>query len=168
MFAQDYDRSGPFSRGGGAGFRAGRGMMEPAILMALDEKPMHGYEIISTIEERSHGVWRPSAGSIYPTLQLLNEKDFITAEEKDGKKVYTLTDLGKKEVDNAKEHHDSTWNERIGSLRNMHAYRHELGETMKLMKIIFKKGTDEQKDQFSEAIQSFKHRLEQIIEEGAS
>ncbi len=175
MFAHTHSRSGPFGRrGGGFGshhreeklnaFRAGRGMMEPAILQALDEKPMHGYEIISTIEERSHGVWRPSAGSIYPTLQLLEEKDFITAEDKDGKKTYSLTATGKKEADEAKKLHNKLWEERIGSLRDMHAYRQDFGEIMKLMRTIFRGGTDQQKDQLSEAIQNFKHQLEEISE----
>lgn len=55
-------------------FRAGRGMMEPAILAALSERPMHGYEIISYLEKRSQGYWRPSPGSVHPTLQPLEKK----------------------------------------------------------------------------------------------
>ena len=178
MFTNNHEQPHPFSRGHGgfgpgfhgmnknpSGFRAGRGMMEPAILQALDEKPMHGYEIISTIEERSHGIWRPSAGSIYPTLQLLEEKDFIVSKEHKGKKVYSLTELGKDKADEDKKLHDAVWDERIGSLKNMHAYRHELGEAMKLMRTIFRKGSDEQKDQLSTAIHSFTNRLKEITQE---
>lgn len=76
--------------------RLQRGDMTPIILHVLQEKPMHGYELIRTFEERSHGFWRPSAGSIYPTLQLLEEQELVVGKEQDGKKVYELTEKGQK------------------------------------------------------------------------
>jgi DNA-binding PadR family transcriptional regulator len=57
---------------------------------------MHGYEMIKEIEERSGGIWRPSAGSIYPTLQLLEESGLIAGTEEDGKRRFSLTDEGRK------------------------------------------------------------------------
>src|SRR6266540_2432552 len=78
--------------------QARRGDMRPIILSALQTGPMHGYEIMRHLEEKSHGMWRPSPGSIYPTLQLLEEQELVTGEEKDGKKVYSLTDKGHKEA----------------------------------------------------------------------
>ncbi len=56
---------------------------------------MHGYEMIKEIEERSGGYWRPSAGSIYPTLQLLEEQGLIAGEETEGKRLFSLTDEGR-------------------------------------------------------------------------
>ncbi len=56
---------------------------------------MHGYEMIKEIEERSGGYWKPSAGSIYPTLQLLEEQGLISGEEVDGKRLFTLTEDGR-------------------------------------------------------------------------
>ena len=55
---------------------------------------MHGYEMIKEIEERTQGAWTPSAGSIYPMLQLLEEEGLIQAEESGGKRRFTLTDTG--------------------------------------------------------------------------
>lgn len=55
---------------------------------------MHGYQIIAEISERSGGAWKPSAGSVYPTLQLLSDEGLITAEEQGGRKTYSLTDAG--------------------------------------------------------------------------
>jgi DNA-binding PadR family transcriptional regulator len=55
---------------------------------------MHGYELIKEIEERSQGAWTPSAGSIYPTLQMLEDEGLIRGEETDGKRRFTLTDAG--------------------------------------------------------------------------
>jgi len=59
---------------------------------------MHGYEMITELEERTGGRWRPSAGSIYPTLQLLEDEGLVTAEEVDGRKVFSLTESGQKAV----------------------------------------------------------------------
>jgi DNA-binding PadR family transcriptional regulator len=89
----DNQFGGGFFRGGP---RMGRGDMSPLVLHVLLEKPMHGYEIIRKLEEDSHGFWRPSPGSIYPTLQLLEEQDLVVSKEESGKKVYSLTDEGRK------------------------------------------------------------------------
>jgi DNA-binding PadR family transcriptional regulator len=80
------------------GSRMGRGDVRAAVLALLAEKPMHGYQIIQEIEERSHGSWKPSPGSVYPTLQLLADEGLIDVEESKGRKTYSLTDAGKAEV----------------------------------------------------------------------
>ncbi|ROS61384.1 PadR family transcriptional regulator [Frigoribacterium sp. PhB160] len=77
------------------GSRAPRGEVRAAILALLSERPMHGYQIIHEIDERSGGDWKPSAGSVYPTLQLLADEGLISAEETDGRKVWSLTDTGR-------------------------------------------------------------------------
>ncbi len=80
------------------GTRAGRGEVRTAVLALLAEQPMHGYQIIHEIEERSGGSWKPSAGSVYPTLQLLADEGLISAEESNGRKIYSLTDEGREAV----------------------------------------------------------------------
>jgi len=77
------------------GGRRRRGDVRVAILALLTERPMHGYEMIQELEERSDGMWRPSAGSIYPTLQLLEDEGLIVGEEHEGKRRFTLTDAGR-------------------------------------------------------------------------
>jgi DNA-binding PadR family transcriptional regulator len=79
--------------------RARRGDVRGAILALLAEEPMHGYEMIQRLEERTGGRWRPSAGSIYPTLQLLEDEGLVSAEEVDGRRVFKLTDEGAKAVE---------------------------------------------------------------------
>lgn len=81
------------------GGRARRGDVRAAILSLLNERPMHGYEMIRELESRSGGVWRPSAGSIYPTLQLLEDEGLITGEQSGGKRLFSLTDLGRAEAE---------------------------------------------------------------------
>jgi len=80
------------------GTRMGRGDVRAAVLALLVEQPMHGYQIIHEIEERSGGSWKPSAGSVYPTLQLLADEGLISAEESNGRKTYSLTDAGRDEA----------------------------------------------------------------------
>lgn len=75
--------------------RMGRGDIRTAILAALTDAPMHGYQIIQAIETRTNGAWKPSPGSIYPTLQLLSDEGLVTAEQDGERKVYSLTDAGK-------------------------------------------------------------------------
>ncbi|WP_420120802.1 PadR family transcriptional regulator [Nakamurella sp.] len=76
--------------------RAGRGDVRSAVLALLAEQPMHGYQIIQEIERRSHGAWKPSPGSVYPTLQQLEDEGLVRAAEQDGRRVYRLTDDGRR------------------------------------------------------------------------
>jgi DNA-binding PadR family transcriptional regulator len=83
-------------RGGGRRLR--RGDIRTALFVALTDGPGHGYELISRLEEKSGGTWRPSPGSVYPTLQLFEDEGLVRAEERDGKRVYVLTDAGRIEA----------------------------------------------------------------------
>lgn len=95
-------RGGPF-RGGPPFFgpprRAGRGDIRSAILTLLGEEPMHGYQIIRELGRRSGGAWQPSPGSVYPTLQQLQDEGLVRSTEADGgKRVFELTDEGRAEA----------------------------------------------------------------------
>ncbi|WP_341946681.1 PadR family transcriptional regulator [Microbacterium sp. LWH11-1.2] len=85
------------------GSRMARGDVRTAVLSLLAEKPMHGYQIINEIAERSGGTWKPSAGSVYPTLQLLADEGLISAEEQNGRKTYSLTEAGRAVADESSE-----------------------------------------------------------------
>jgi DNA-binding PadR family transcriptional regulator len=95
---------GPFGRGGfgpgdaffGRGRRAGRGDIRAAILALLAEESMHGYQIIRELSERTGGAWNPSPGSVYPTLQQLEDEELVTERKSDtGRRVYELTEAGR-------------------------------------------------------------------------
>jgi DNA-binding PadR family transcriptional regulator len=81
-------------RGSRRGHRVGRGDVYAATLLLLEERALHGYEIIQLTTERSGGQWRPSAGSIYPALQLLEDQGYIEGEQQEHRRVYHLTDAG--------------------------------------------------------------------------
>jgi DNA-binding PadR family transcriptional regulator len=91
---------GPPWAGRGRG-RMRRGDIRVALLRALLDGPAHGYEIISRLEEKSGGLWRPSPGSVYPTLQMLEEEELLRSHEDSGKKVYELTDSGRAEAESS-------------------------------------------------------------------
>ncbi|HET6681176.1 MAG TPA: PadR family transcriptional regulator [Gemmatimonadaceae bacterium] len=97
----------PFARRGGPG-RGRRSMFESGevkyvILRLLKEKPMHGYEVMKALEEKTAGCYSPSAGTVYPTLQLLEDEGYLRLEEAGGKKVYHITPEGEAFLD---EHRD--------------------------------------------------------------
>src|SRR5216117_3948621 len=70
------------------------GDMKYVILKLLKDKPRHGYEVMKELEERMHGCYSPSPGTVYPTLQWLEDEGLVRSREVDGKKVYEITDAG--------------------------------------------------------------------------
>jgi DNA-binding PadR family transcriptional regulator len=99
----------------------GRGDIRTAILLALAEEPMHGYQVIQAIETRSRGEWKPSPGSIYPTLQLLSDEGLVVSEQVGERKVYSLTEAGRQvAAESAAEPHPSDlrrpWNDERAAL----------------------------------------------------
>jgi DNA-binding PadR family transcriptional regulator len=103
----DHGRSRDRSRGRGVrgdgpgrprGARSKRGDIRTALLTVLMEGPGHGYDIMQRVEEKTGGAWRPSPGSVYPTLQLLGDEGFVTSIERDGKRVFEITEAGTAEA----------------------------------------------------------------------
>ena len=92
-----------------------RGVFKYIILQYLKDKPHHGYEIIRALEERFHGLYSPSAGTIYPRLQRLEEHGLVTSTEQDGKKIYAITREGlrflseNRELEQAIDNHLNDW-----------------------------------------------------------
>ncbi len=69
--------------------------MKYVILRLLQDKPMHGYEVMKALEEQTHGCYSPSPGTVYPTLQWLDDEGLVESENREGKKVYAITDAGR-------------------------------------------------------------------------
>ena len=90
---------GPFGRrwgGFGRGERFfGRGDLKYALLELLQERPMHGYEMMKALQEQTRGLYTPSPGSVYPTLQMLEDRGFVTGSDEGGKRVYQITEAGR-------------------------------------------------------------------------
>lgn len=92
--------------------RARRGAIRASVLHLLSERTMHGYDLINEFAERSGGRWKPSPGSIYPTLAHLEDEGLIRGVDEDGRRRFELTDEGRSWLAEHPEH-ESAW-ERAG------------------------------------------------------
>ena len=106
MFKDRIFRGERFFRGPWRESSFQKGDLKYVILDLIRDKPRHGYEIIRELEELSHGLYTPSPGAVYPTLQMLEEMGYATATERDGKKIYTITEEGLKFLDERKDSAD--------------------------------------------------------------
>jgi DNA-binding PadR family transcriptional regulator len=149
-----------------------KGALKLVILDLLKDKPAHGYELIKALEERSHGLYTPSAGSIYPILQLLTDMGFLSASESDGKKTYTITGAGREHLSQNQEmldhihevarHH---WPlEGKVHLKETFGELHELGH---LFRNRFRDLSEDQMSRVSEVVKKAAADIRKIIDEKA-
>jgi DNA-binding PadR family transcriptional regulator len=116
-----------------------KGDLKYVILDLIKDKPRHGYEIIRELEELSHGMYKPSPGAVYPTLQMLEEMGYAESTERDGKKIYAITEEGrqflverKDSADEVRSHMKHRWSfKNIGRMamvmKEYHALENLLG-----------------------------------------
>jgi DNA-binding PadR family transcriptional regulator len=143
--------------------RVRRGDVRSAILALLDDRPMHGYEIITELDERTGGRWRPSAGSIYPTLQLLEDEGLVSAEETDGKRVYSLTDSGREAAPERTEG-SRPWEE-VDDDSPRYVARKEMFALMGAAKQLARADDDEQLTKAAEILKDARRKLYGILAE---
>src|SRR5690349_3515506 len=119
-------------RGGGRrGGRGGRGDVRAAVLLLLAEEPMHGYQLIQQITERSDGVWTPSPGSVYPALSQLEDEGLVSFDRVEGRKTASLTDDGRRYVEEHRGELGSPWDDVGGGVSaESRALRAEVGALM--------------------------------------
>ncbi|GIF02895.1 PadR family transcriptional regulator [Actinoplanes siamensis] len=157
--------SGEFGPRGGR--RGGRGRLNvrPAVLALLLERPMHGYEMIQELDARTNGIWRPSPGSIYPTLQLLEDEGLIEATAEGGRKSYQLTADGRPEAETAAQ--NPPW-ARFGddTLNQVQDFRDAAVGIFGALKQVGFSGTPEQRQRALEVLNETKRKLYAILADG--
>jgi DNA-binding PadR family transcriptional regulator len=150
-------------RGRGRG-RRGRGDVRVAILALLAERPMHGYEMIQELENRTGGLWRPSPGSVYPTLQLLEDENLIAGEEVEGRKRFALTDAGRAEVE--RQGQRAPWEEATeGIAPAALGLRSAIGQLAEAAWTVGSAGTEAQQARALEILTESRRRLYAILAE---
>jgi DNA-binding PadR family transcriptional regulator len=157
-------RRGRGPRGGrGHGRRSRRGDVRAAILTLLADRPMHGYEMIQEITERSGELWRPSPGSVYPTLQLLVDEGLITDEGQGSRRLYALTEEGRAA---AAKIETAPWDE-IARDANPHdvGLRDAIGQLMGATVQVAQAATDGQKNRAVEVLNEARRELYAILGE---
>jgi DNA-binding PadR family transcriptional regulator len=154
---------GPGGRGrGGPRGRARRGDVRASILALLGDRPMHGYEMIQEIADRSGGAWRPSPGSVYPTLQLLEDEGLISSVSEGGKKLFTLTDAGRAEAEAGPE---APWEEagRGVDWDALNEIRKAGGGLVEAFRQVWATGTPEQRDKALTVVNEARKKLYLIL-----
>lgn len=164
--APDRPRRG---RGGGRGRRGGphrapRGDVRAAVLLLLAEEPMHGYQLMQTIAERTGGRWSPSPGAVYPTLSQLEDEGLVSSEKTGGRKLVSLTEEGRSHV----EEHSSSWPDPFPSAaqsadEEMIDLR-ELGHgLLGAAREVARSGTDEQVREVARLLEETRRRIYGIL-----
>jgi DNA-binding PadR family transcriptional regulator len=159
---------GPWARGGRIFHK---GDFKYLILDLLKEKPRHGYEIIRDLEERFHGFYSPSPGAVYPTLQWLEEMGYVTSTQQDGKKIYTITEEGKKflaerdhEAEEIRSHMRNWWAGWSSEARDqMHDIWHMMGELGRMIALKTRQAGAEKIPQIHEVLSNAYREIEKIF-----
>lgn len=152
---------------GGGRRRMRRGDIRNAILLALGDGPANGYEVMRRLEERSGGLWRPSPGSVYPTLQMLEDEGLVRSTTKDGSKAFELTETGTTTAAEAQTERAgrAPWEQDDTSDDRLRALRQSIGQTHMAAKQVAHAGNPEQMDRAIEIIQRARKELYQILAE---
>lgn len=143
------------------GPRARRGEVPAAVLALLKEGDMHGYQIIQEISDRTAGAWSPSPGSIYPTLQLLQDQGMVTSDTVGGKRVFSLTETGRKHADMMPE--GGPWAEFAAEAGPEQRLRESFMGLMQATKQVGTVGSPEQVDQAAEILGDARKRMYAIL-----
>jgi DNA-binding PadR family transcriptional regulator len=149
---------------GGGRRRQRKGDVRLAVLTLLAEQPMHGYQIINELTERSNGAWRPSPGSVYPTLQQLEDEGMVTVSEVDGRRTYTLTDAGRAELDRAGQDRRPPW-EQPDDDDASSGLRRRAGEVMAAVMQVATAGTPGQVERAERVLADTRRALYRLLAE---
>jgi len=151
----------------GRGPKRGRGDVRAAIVALLAEEPMHGYQIITELTERSGGAWRPSPGSVYPTLQALEDQGLVTADKAEGRRVFSLTDTGRAEAQAAGDG-PAPWEEAArGADRSLVDLRRLMTEVAAATMQVGRAGNEHQVKSVGEILSATRRSIYLVLAEGA-
>ena len=164
-FGPGFGRHGGFGPGFGRGPKARRGDVRAAILALLAEEPMHGYQIITELVERSGGVWRPSPGSVYPTLSALEDQGLVTADSSEGRRVFSLTPEGRTEAEAAGDG-PTPWEEAAGGDRSVVDLMNLMVQVMKATKQVGQAGSPGQIRTVGDILTETRRKIYLVLADG--
>lgn len=150
----------------GRGPRVARGNVRAAVLLLLEEQPLHGYQLIHEIAHRSGGFWRPSPGSIYPAVQQLEDEGLVRVETAGGRRVIHLTDAGRAYVEERREELGMPWETVTESVGDNVVELHDLlGQVAAAAMQVTHAGTDEQCAEARKVLINTRRSLYRILAE---
>ena len=153
------------------GPRVRRGDVRAAILDVLATEPMNGYQIIQQIAERSGGAWKPSPGSVYPTVQQLEDEGLVEGTASEGRRLLTLTDAGRAYVEEHPDELAATWRAFDDAAEAEGAnggpdLKPVIGQTMSAVWQVVTTGTKQQQAEAAEILADARRRLYGLLAEG--
>jgi DNA-binding PadR family transcriptional regulator len=160
--------AGPFGGAGprGRGRRARRGDIRTAALLLLAEEPRNGYQIMQEVQERSGGMWSPSPGSVYPALAQLEDEGLIRTEEADGRKLFALTDAGRKLVQERAGDRPAPWEQQDLDRGEAHELARLMREAAGAFVQVMKTGSAGQIARAGEVLNATRRDLYRILADG--
>jgi DNA-binding PadR family transcriptional regulator len=144
-----------------------RGDVRRAVLLALGDGPANGYEVMGRLADRSGGLWRPSPGSVYPTLQMLEDEGLVRSTTHEGSRTFELTEVGVRtgEESEGAEPGRPPWEQDAGGDERLRTLRSAMGQTHMAAKQVAHAGTEDQIDRSIAIIQRARKELYQILAE---
>ena len=149
----------------GRGRRTARGDIRAAVLALVAEQPRHGYEIIQEIAERTGGAWRPSPGSVYPTLSQLEDEGLVRVEQADGRRVVHLTEEGTRYVEEHRAELDAVWESVDRGDDDATALFEQLGQLHAAAQQVISAGTPAQITAATEALTEARKTIYRLLAE---
>jgi DNA-binding PadR family transcriptional regulator len=168
-----WDAFGFAPRGFTFRYRGGRrrqwfesGDMKYVILELLKDKPRHGYEVMKELEERMHGCYSPSPGTVYPTLQWLEDEGLVRAKDVEGKKIYEITDAGLAFLDQHKDTVEDIFDRvRDAVDQALSGSMADLNQTLgRLVKVVYRTGWKAREDEVRKKITEVLRRATEEVE----
>ena len=159
-----------FGRGhfGGRGPKVRRGDVRTAILDVLAVEPMNGYQIIQQIAERSGGAWKPSPGSVYPTVQQLEDEGLVEGREGEGRRLLQLTDEGRRYVEEHTDELAATWKpfDEADEVDGPGDLKPVIGQVMGAVWQVVVSGTAQQQAEAAEILADTRRKLYGLLADG--
>ena len=150
--------------------RARRGVVRAAILDVLQGEPLNGYQVISAISERTGGAWKPSPGSVYPTISQLEDEGLVEADDERGRRTLRLTDAGREYVAANADELAGVWEPFAERERpeggDFAALKPEIGQVMNAVWQIISTGTDQQRRDAIDVLIETRRKLYGLLAEG--
>ena len=147
--------------------KARRGDVRTAVLAVLAVEPRNGYQVIQQIAERTDGAWKPSPGSVYPTLQQLEDEGLVRLEQADGRRLFHLTEEGRTYVEEHADELAATWEtvseDSGGPSADMSG---SIGSAMAAVWQVIHSGTDAQRAQAREVLERTRRDMYKILADG--
>ena len=140
-----------------------KGVLQYLILQALSEKPRHGYEIMKRLGDEFGAFYRPSAGAIYPTLQTFEDKGYVTSDEHDGKKVYSITPEGRAYMKKGEDQVKAIIENRRAFLKERKSLNRELRNVVSLIMTNYRDLETEKVDAIAQMLKDARRKISEII-----